>query len=87
MAAVGNDFIAVHVALSARSSLPDHQGKLIAVLSCNDFIADLTDEVRFAGIHSTQLCIGHGCGFFQVSKGLNDGFWHACFRPNFEIVA
>ncbi len=67
-----DDFVDVHIGLSAAAGLPDDQGKFIVPFSCTDFLTDGGDCI---GLFLRQLSgggVGKGAGFFQVRKGLDN---------------
>ena len=87
MATVGNHLVAVHVALRARTGLPNHQRELVVQLAGDDFVADVGNELRFFGGKDAEVGIGQGCGLLQVAKCMNDFLGHAAFGANLEVVA
>ena len=43
VAAVGDDFVGVHVGLGAAAGLPHHQGEVVVQLAGDDFVAGLAN--------------------------------------------
>ena len=76
MCPVCHHFIHVHIALRAGAGLPDHQRKLIIQFSCQDLIAYFADEFTLDIIEHTQLIVGDGSCFFQISESTDDLLRH-----------
>ena len=47
MGAVCDDFIGIHIALSARACLPNDERKLVVQFTCQNLITNLSDEIAF----------------------------------------
>jgi hypothetical protein len=72
MRAVSDHFVCVHVALRAGAGLPYHQGELIVEFSGKDFVAHVTNQVRFFFRQHTEFGIGQRRCFLEVRKRLYD---------------
>src|SRR5262252_1926206 len=66
---VGDDFVDIHVELGAAAGHPDMQGKHVVVLACQDFVADLDDQLVALIVEPLAVMIGDGGGFLQSRIG------------------
>ncbi len=74
VAAVGDDFVGVHVGLRAAARLPDNQGEVVVELASDDFIAGGADGLDALIIHALglDLVVGEGGGFLEDAESVRD---------------
>jgi hypothetical protein len=68
-AAIGDDFVYVHIELSAAARHPYVQRKHVVIEARQDFIAGGNDEVAGLPVQAAAFMIGEGGGFFQNGVG------------------
>src|SRR6516164_7839418 len=74
-AAVGYDFVHVHVELSTASRHPDMQREHIVMLACKDFVTSLSDEFELLIAVPLAGVIGGRSGFLQNGVGGDHLTW------------
>ena len=73
--AVRNDLVRIHVALRARSGLPDAKRKVGVELAGDHLIGGLRNEFAFFFRQLAQVSIRHGGGFFENTQGFDHFGW------------
>ena len=66
--AVGDHLVGVHVGLGAAARLPDPQWKMLVELACDNFIANLGDQLCFVGGQLAEIVIDQRTGFLEDAE-------------------
>src|SRR4051812_48427478 len=71
--APGNDFVCVHVRLSARAGLKYDEREFLVPLTANHFVGGLSDRFRLRGIQGTEFLVGNCRTFFHDAQSADYG--------------
>ena len=84
--AIRDNFVAVHVGLSARAGLPDHEWEVVVELAGNHFVGGLNNGVGDA-LLKPKVQVGLCCTLLQKTERANNGQRHALtLATNLEVL-
>jgi hypothetical protein len=66
--AIGDDFIGIHIGLSARACLPHDQREVVIQLAVYDFLSGFDDDLTQVLIHFAELHIGERGSLFDDAE-------------------
>ena len=83
---VGNNFVGVHVGLSAGTSLPDNKGEVVVELTFGDFGGSFDNGASDLRVE-TVVEVSLGSGFLQDTESTDDGERHTLgLTANLEVL-
>ena len=85
VAAVGNDFVGVHIRLRAAARLPDDEREMFVEFARNHFVASGAYRFEFFFGKFSEIVVCNRGGFFKDSERVRD-FSRHYFRADFEIL-
>ena len=84
--AIRDNFVAVHVGLSAGAGLPNHEGEVVVELAGNHLVGGLNDCIGDA-LLKAKVQVGLCCTLFEETKSSNNGKGHAlALATNLEVL-